>query len=192
MFFRRYAHLFQWLFIVDEQPFPGRVSYVLKKLPKGSLVLLRAYCHPHRKSIALWLSGLCRTLRLLFLVGGDSSLASTVKASGIHLREADFNRLSKWKHLNKRRWFITSASHSVRKNIKLDRAGFDAALFSPVFESKNPTARPIGPIRFAKYHSFTPKMSIFALGGTSRENIWQLRQSRGKASIAGISLYNAI
>ncbi|WP_041917490.1 thiamine phosphate synthase [Neorickettsia sennetsu] len=189
MFFKRRAHLFRWLFVIDVVPSLSEIVFVLKQLPLGSLVVLRCYEHLQRKNLAHWLSRMCRKLRLIFLVAGDPFIALVTRASGLHVRESTFSKMRKWRYF-KKRWFISCASHSVKQNLKIQAAGFDAALFSPVFRSKKTNFKAMGATKFLKYQAFTRKIGVFALGGTTRANIWKLREARQKVGIAGINLYN--
>ncbi|AHX11289.1 thiamine monophosphate synthase/TENI family protein [Neorickettsia helminthoeca str. Oregon] len=181
--------MFRWLFIVDEVALRN-IEYTLNRFPRESIVLLRSYEHPHRKNIAFWLSRQCRRLNLFFVVAGDLPIAIESHASGIHLRDADFHKMKKWKNLTHGRWFVSAASHSLRRNFEIQSANLDAALYSPVFTSKDSKTKTIGHLRFIKHCYLTRKINIFALGGTSKSNIRLLKRPHKKAGIAGIRLYN--
>ncbi|QHD65115.1 thiamine phosphate synthase [Neorickettsia findlayensis] len=189
MFFKRYAHLFRWLFVIEAAHSLSEVAFILKQLPLGSFVVLRCYEHLQRKSLAHWLSRMCRKLRLTFLVAGDPFVALLTRASGVHVRESSFSKMRKWRYF-KKQWFISCASHSVKQNLKIQAAGFDAALFSPVFHSKKTNSNAMGAVKFIKYQAFTRKINVFALGGITKANIWKLREAGQKVGIAGINLYN--
>jgi thiamine-phosphate pyrophosphorylase len=88
---------------------------------------------------------------------------------------------------------ITAAAHSHIAITAAARAGADAVLISPVFETaSHPGRRPLGMIRFAAlaHHARSLGLAVYALGGiTSPEKIRRLNGT-GITGIAGIGLFS--
>jgi thiamine-phosphate pyrophosphorylase len=138
------------------------------RLPAGSGVILRHYDDPARDALARALADIARQRALVLLIGRDSALAERVGAAGVHLPESELG----WVARVRRRpsWLVTVAAHSLAALNKAERAGADAALLSPVFETaSHPGARTLGPYQFATL-SRRAKLPVYALGGINEIN----------------------
>jgi len=157
----------------------------IRRLPKGSGVILRDYRHPERAILAARLARLCRQRHLLFLVAEDAHLARKVKADGLHLPERALRRPP----LNLRAFsLVTAAAHGSQGLRRAAMIGADAALLSPVFATaSHPGAPALGPLKFAVLAG-KALLPLYALGGMTSEKARRLKNVR-LAGIAGIGLF---
>ena len=174
-------------FVTDPHRTPDPVA-VAARLRRGCGVIYRAFGDPNAVKIGRALAALARKRGLVLLVGADETLAARVGANGIHLPE---RALAKARGLRARRprWVVTGAAHSARALAVAGRAGLDAALASPVFDSRSPSAsKPIGPLRFARLVRGS-KLYVYALGGVTARTAPRLRRTgaAGVAAVDGIS-----
>lgn len=133
------------------------------------------------------LSLLCKKLGLILIIGGDPVLAQSVRADGIHLSEANFQSLKKWKLL-RNNWIITAASHSLKKNFQIKNAKLDAAIYSPIFKTKTHTgSKPIGHRRLHMDAQKTRNLKIYAMGGIVKESAKLLNREL-VTGVAGIRI----
>lgn len=156
---------------------------VVKRLPKGAMVILRDYDHADRLALAKMLRRACRAAGCLFLVAGDARLARRVGADGLHLPEYMVGR----SHAGIYGFpLVTAACHSRRALQKAAAAGADLALVSPVFATdSHPDAAVLGVQGFAKLVRGAP-LPIAALGGVNHSTAKKLR-GLNIAAIAAIS-----
>ena len=158
-----------------------------RRLPAGSLVILRHYDAPDRPILAARLGRLCRARRLVLVVAGDLGLAIQLNA-GLHLPEglakAASPRLRLW-HL-RGGGLLTVAAHSAAALRRGRRLGADAALLSPVFPTaSHPEAAGLGPLAF-RCLCRQAGVPVYALGGITARTAPRLTGS-GAAGIAAIS-----
>ena len=174
------------LFVTD----PGRVPDILaavRRLPRGAGVVYRAFGRADAVDVGRALSDLCRARGLTLLVGDDEALAARIGAAGLHLPERG---LARARALRARRpqWIFTGAAHSRAALAKAAAVGLDAALVSPVFASRSPSAgRPLGRLRFAGLVR-AARLPVYALGGIDA------RSARGLAATraAGLAAAEAL
>jgi thiamine-phosphate pyrophosphorylase len=148
---------------------PGRVpdpEAVARRLPMGSAVVFRAFGAPQATLQGRRLAVIARQRRLVLLVGADPALARAIGAKGVHLPE----RLS---HLAGRirrarpQWIVMAAAHDSRAVLRALKAGADAVVISPVFDSRSPSAgSPLGLMRFLALTRLA-KGRAYALGGVN-------------------------
>ena len=130
------------------------------------------------------LAAVARRRSLVLLVGADEPLAAAIGADGVHLPERLAHRAGA---IRRRRpgWIVTAAAHGRRAVIAAARAGAEAVLVSPVFESESPSAGPrLGPVRFAALTLASP-LPVYALGGVNGRTALRLLSS-GAVGLAAV------
>lgn len=169
---------------------PDRTPDVLAaaaRLPGGAGVVFRHFGRPDLLAQAPALARLTRSRRLVLLVGDDPGLAERLGAQGVHLPE---RRTHEAPALRRRRpdWLITTAAHSPAALRRAAVAGADAAVLSPVFPSRSPSAtRPLGQMRAAAMARDTP-LPVYALGGVSSATALRLRST----TFSGVAAVEAL
>lgn len=154
-------------------------------LPRGSAVILRDYDHPHRADLARALRAVCRRRGVLLLIGADRALAREVGADGIHYPEALVPRTGSIQRPASR-WLVTAAAHSAAGLVRARRAGADAAILAPVFETgSHPGRTCLGPTRFAALVQ-SVDLPVYALGGVNDRTAARLLTGR-TMGIAAVS-----
>ncbi len=155
-------------------------------LPRGSAVILRDYDATDRPARAASLARLCRRRRLRLLVAGDARLALAVGAQGLHLPEGLVRSGDRrWRLWRKPGLLVTAAAHSPGAIARAQRAGVDAVLLAPVFETaSHPGAPALGSLLFAAWTRKT-RIPVYALGGMTAARTRRLTGS-GAAGIAAI------
>jgi thiamine-phosphate pyrophosphorylase len=150
-----------------------------RRLPYGSVVVVRARDAARRRHLADQLKGLAR-----LLIADDPDLAAQLGAAGLHLPERRMREASHWR-ARFPDWIITSSAHSLRA---LMGAGMlDAVFLSPVFAtSSHNRARPLTPVRAAFIATQSP-VPVYALGGINGRNAALLAPAF--SGIAAISLF---
>ena len=166
---------------------PGRTpdpAGAVAALPKGAGVIYRAFGRADAVATGRRLATICRRRGLVLLVGADERLAADVGAAGLHLPQ---RMLAQGPRIRARRpdWILTGAAHDRAALAVAARAGLDAALLSPVFPSRSPSAgRPLGPLRFAIL-ARGAKLPVYALGGVNARTAKRLEMS-GAAGLAAV------
>ena len=158
-------------------------------LPRGSAVILRDYDNPQRADLARALRAVCRRRGILLLIGADTALARAVGADGIHYPEALVPRAGS---IQRRmpQWLVTAAAHSATGLVRARRAGADAAILSPAFETgSHPGRMSLGPARFAALVR-SVDLPVYALGGVNNETAARLTGGRA-VGIAAVSALGA-
>jgi thiamine-phosphate pyrophosphorylase len=160
-------------------------------LPAGAAVILRHYATADRRRLARRLIAAARPKGIRVLIAGDARLALAVGADGLHLPAALAARgPGAWTRWRRPGWLVTAAAHSPAALRRAKRAGADAALLAPVFRTaSHPKARPIGPIRFARWCRESP-LPVYALGGVDGARARRLRRA-GAVGFAGIGGFTA-
>ena len=74
---------FSLAFLTDATRIP-LPEIILRRLPPGVAVIYRDYQAPNRQAVAQKLRAICADRQLLFLIGGDVTLARLVQADGVH------------------------------------------------------------------------------------------------------------
>jgi thiamine-phosphate pyrophosphorylase len=133
-----------------------------RRLPRGSLVVVRARDAKTRLALAETLHGLAP-----LLIAGDPALAIQIGAAGLHLPEARMKESAHWR-ARFPHWIITSSAHSLRA--LMDAHLLDAVFLSPVFTTaSHRQARPLTPVRAAFIAARAP-VPVYALGGITPRN----------------------
>jgi thiamine-phosphate pyrophosphorylase len=158
---------------------------VAARLPAGAAVVYRHFGAEDRLRVARRLQRLCARRDLRLLVGADPALADVVGAAGVHLPE---RMAAGAQDLKRRRpnWIVTVAAHSAAAVHAA--AGADAAVLSPVFPSRSPSAAtPIGLTEGGRIARHAP-LPVLALGGGGVGHARDLARA-GFAGVAGIDLF---
>ena len=143
------------------------------RLPTGSALIYRHYGTPQRFNIARTLRRITAHRGAALLVSADLDLARSCDADGIHWPERLYADAARARVRGCGLWF-TGAAHSLSALHRAGAAGLDAALLSPVFPSKSPSAtHPKGVVRtrLAIRQSTIP---VYALGGLDETKIKRL------------------
>lgn len=150
-----------------------------RRLPKGSMVILRARDVKKRRALAEILRA--ETHGLILLAADDPALAD--RLHGLHLPEKRAREAAHWRALRPH-WLITVAAHSGRG---LRIACADVALLSPVFSTKSHAgARTLTPAR-ARLMARDSLVPVVALGGITARNARLLKGFAGVAAIGALS-----
>jgi thiamine-phosphate pyrophosphorylase len=133
-----------------------------RRLPQGSVVVVRARDARRRRALAEQLHGLAT-----LLIGDDPALALAIGAAGLHLPEARMRQAAHWR-VRRPHWIITSSAHSLKALMNAHM--LDAVFLSPVFATtSHPGARALTPLRAAFIAAQAP-VPVYALGGVTPGN----------------------
>jgi thiamine-phosphate pyrophosphorylase len=170
-------------FVTDPARTPDPVA-IAAHLPKGSGVIYRTFGAADALSVGRALRRIADTRGLTLLIGADEDLAAAIGADGVHLPQ---RQVCQGLCLRARRpgWLLTGAAHDARALKSAELAGLDAALTSPVFASRSPSAHgELGPIRFSSLVRGS-RLPVYALGGVNRHTAPRLL-STGAAGLAAV------
>lgn len=175
-----------WL-ITDPERLTDPVA-AAERLPRGAGVIYRAFGAANALATAQALRAVAHRRGLVLLIGADQALASASQADGVHLPERliALARAVRARHPN---WIVTGAAHSRIALGRAQQAGCDAALLSPVFPSRSPSAgRPLGQVRFSGM-ARSSAIPVIALGGVTNETAPGLIRAGayGVAAVEGLS-----
>lgn len=155
------------------------------RLPKGSLIVVRARDASRRRALARDLAQIARQRGLYVLIAGDPELASL--ADGLHLPEPRAGELMHWR-ARRPHWFLTASAHSLRAAARAARLGADAVFLSPVFRTlSHSDARVLGAVRL-RLMAGQIDVPLYALGGI---DIGTARALSG-AKLAGFAAIGAL
>lgn len=177
------ARLPPLLFLTDpgRTPDPARAA---ERLPLGCGLIFRAFGAADALAVGRRLREIADARGLVLLVGADEALAQAIGADGVHLPERLADRAGP---IRRRRpgWIVTVAAHGRAALVTAARAGADAALLSPAFPSRSPSAgRPLSAVRFAAL-ARTAGVPVYGLGGVNTKTAPRLLGS-GAAGLAAI------
>ena len=166
-------------------PEPGRI---VARLPRGAVVVYRAFGAADRLAVAKTLRRLTRRRGLKLLIGADWRLAAALGADGVHLPQK-LMRLAPRLRRARPGWLISAAAHDPAAMIAGAHWRLDALLVSVVFDSNSPSAsgRALGPLRFAARVQQS-KVPVIALGGVNARTAPRLQRS-GAAGLAGVEVF---
>jgi thiamine-phosphate pyrophosphorylase len=159
-----------------------------RRLPPGAGVIYRAFGAADALATATALKTVARRRGLTLLIGADEALALAVGAHGLHLPERllGLGRSLRARHPG---WVVTGAAHSGLALRRAQRAGCVAALISPVFPSRSPSAGPaLGQARLALL-ARRLAIPVIALGGVNNKTAPGLVRTGayGLAAVEGLS-----
>jgi len=150
-----------------------------RRLPPGSVVVVRAHDAAKRRGIAEQLDGVAR-----LLIADDPDLAAQIGAAGLHLPEVRMHEAMHWR-ARFPHWIITSSAHSLRA--LMGAQALDAVFLSPVFATtSHAEARPLTPVRAAFIAALSP-VPVYGLGGVNARNAALLAPAF--SGIAAIGLF---
>jgi len=156
-----------------------------RKLPSGSLIVVRARKNTRRRELAGLLAKIAQERRLFLLIADDPQLASG--ADGVHFPERRSGEISYWR-ARRPDWFFTASAHSLRAALQAARLGADAVFLSPVFPTKShPDRAALTPVRLRLMAQLAP-VPIYALGGIEAGNVQRLAD----AGLAGFAAIGAL
>ena len=134
----------------------------VRRLPHGSVVVVRARDTRRRRALAEELHGLAS-----LLIADDPLLAQAIGAAGLHLPQARMKQALHWRARHPD-WIITASAHSLKA--LMHTHVLDAVFLSPVFATKShPDAKPLMPARAALIAAHAP-VPVYALGGITARN----------------------
>lgn len=170
-----------WFFTDPERtPRPWEIAATL---PAGAAVVFRHFGAADRSAVGRRLQRVCARRRLKLLIGADPSLATIVRAAGVHLPErmaADAVALK----TARPDWIVSVAAHGATAPI----AGADALVLSPIYPSRSASAgKPLGLATAARI-ARAVNTPIIALGGVKAAHMRDLANA-GFAGVAGIDLF---
>jgi thiamine-phosphate pyrophosphorylase len=150
-----------------------------RRLPPGSVVVVRARDSTARRKLSERLDGLAR-----LVIADDPKLAAHIGADGLHLPEARMREAAHWR-ARFPDWIITSSAHSLKALMGAHH--LDAVFLSPVFATaSHKSARPLTPVRAAFIAALSP-VPVYALGGVNARNAALLAPAF--SGIGGIGLF---
>jgi len=133
-----------------------------RRLPSGSVVVVRARDAARRRALAGQLSGIAT-----LLIADDPMLAELAGAAGLHLPQARMKEALHWRGRHPD-WIITSSAHSLKA--MMHAQPLDAVFLSPIFATgSHKDARPLTPTRAALIAAQAP-VPVYALGGVTARN----------------------
>lgn len=175
------------LVVTDPERTPDPVE-LARSLPRGCGLIYRAFGARHARKTARKLGRVALARRLVLLIGADAVRARG--QAGAHLPERMAHRARRLK-ASRPGFLVTVAAHSLPAILRARRAGADAVLISPVFDSRSRSAgRPLGPHRFAAMVR-AGGLPAYALGGVTTKNAPRLLGA-GAAGLAGVEAFAAV
>jgi len=172
--------------MTDDERLPDPLA-AAARLPRGSLVVVRARQSSHRAKLARALAPIAKARRLTLIIANDVALATRVRAQGLHLSEANARAAAHWRALRPH-WLITAAVHSLEACAAAKRAGADAVFLAPVFQTSSHPNRPgLGALR-ARVIARQARLPVYALGGIDARRAIQLSH----APFAGLAAIGAL
>lgn len=170
--------------MTDDERLPDPCA-AAERLPRGSLIVLRAREGRRRRELAAVLAVIARSHGLFLLIADDPELARS--ADGLHLPEARLGAIADWR-ARRPESFVTASAHSLRAVQRAAAFGADAVFLSPVFPTKSHVGRAaLTPVRF-RLMAQEARVPLYALGGIDAETMRQL----AGANIAGIAAIGAL
>lgn len=166
-----------WLFT---DPRMGEALWdAIRRLPRGSGIVLRHYDAADRTAVARRAAKLARRYGHMLVVAGDARLARAVGAAGVHMPDGGRPVHD----------VITAASHDHAGLVRARRAGASLVFLSPVFPTRShPGARTLGPLRFGLM-ARGAGITVAALGGMNPKRYARM-QALGAQAWGAIDAWN--
>lgn len=172
------------LFFTDPERTPD-IEAVMARLPRGTVVVYRAFGAADAEPRARRLLAIARTLGLKLLIGADAALALRIGADGVHLPQ---RLAAEARSLRHRGLLVTAAAHDLRAARRALAWGADAAVVSAIFPSASPSAGPpMGPVRLATLVRVAGG-PVYALGGVNDKTARRLLPT-GVVGIAAVEAF---
>jgi thiamine-phosphate pyrophosphorylase len=181
------AHLPSLWLMTDAIRLPDPLPAV-RRLPRGSGVIVRHTDTAARRRIGRAVIAVCRRKGLVCLIAGDWRLAAQLRADGLHLGEVAARIGASapahlWRHTSGR--ILTVAAHGGRAVHQAARSKADAVILAPVFRTaSHPDTPALGPLRAAQLVR-TTDVPVMALGGVTTAHAARL-MGTGIAGVAAI------
>jgi len=158
-----------WLFT---DPRMGEALWAaIRRLPRGSGIVLRHYGEADRGAVARRAANLARRYGHVLVVAGDRRLARAVGAAGVHMPDGGRPTSD----------VITAASHDRAGLVQARRAGAALVFLSPVFPTRShPGAATLGPVRFG-LTARGAGIAVAALGGMNGKRCARMRALGARA-----------
>ncbi len=118
------------------------------------------------------------------LIHGDSVLANTAGADGVHLSSLQLDEIPDAKARN---LFVVVSTHTIEELKKAEALGADMATFSPVFATPNKGV-PVG-LEVLRYVTSQVNIPVLALGGILTEEQIRACESSGARGFASIRYF---
>lgn len=150
-------------------------------------MIFRGFGRPGQVEVGLRLAAVARARGLILLAGADPRLAAAIKADGVHLPERLLHLAPRLRR-GRPDWILMGAAHSAQALVRAKRFGLDAAVLSPAFPSRSPSAgRPLGAIRFALL-TRAASLPVYGLGGVTAKTAPRLigAGAAGLAAVDGV------
>jgi thiamine-phosphate pyrophosphorylase len=161
-----------WLMTDERQG--ERLWAALERLPRGSGIVFRQYDAPDRQDMFARVSRVARRRGLVLVLAGPPELARRWGAQGCHGRRGRGSASIR-----------TAPAHDLKEIREAERMSAQLLFVSPVFATRShPSAKPLGPVRFALLARQT-RLPVIALGGMDR------RRARGIAGAYGWAAIDA-
>ncbi len=173
------------MFFTDPARTP-RPWEIAGRLPSGAAVVHRGFGRPEAADEAARLREATRAGGVRLLIGLDLKLALSVGADGLHLPERALDRAAAARSEGVR--LVTGAAHSAEALARAARAGVDAVVISPVFDTRSDSGgTALGPDGVRRLAEQTA-LPAYALGGIMAANADDLTDSGvcGLCAIDGI------
>ena len=172
--------------MTDDERLPDPLA-AARRLPRGSMVVIRARQAAHRARLARALQPIARGRALTLLIANDTGLADRVGAAGVHFSEANVAQAASWR-ARRPHWLITAAAHSLNACAAARIARANAVFLGPVFPTaSHPGGRYVGPTRARAIVRAAPLPS-YALGGV---NAYSARRLEA-AAFVGLAAIGAL
>ena len=146
-------------------------SQIFKNKNTNIGIIYRNYNERKRENELIKIAKACKKNRYQLFVSNDTKLALKVKADGIYV--PSFNKTKYFLNLEKKNVVILGSAHNQQEIQKKISQNCSAVFLSPLFNVKK-SKKFLGLHQF-NYLSYMNKISIFALGGISENNIRKLK-----------------
>jgi thiamine-phosphate pyrophosphorylase len=177
------------LFFVTDPKRTPHPEDIVAHLPAGCGVIYRAFGEGHALQRARLLRKIASDDGLVLLIGDDDALAREIEADGIHLPERGLDRAPGLA----RDFLVTVACHSLDTIRRPNIHAAHAALVSPVFASRSPSAAGVEPLGIKGVRAFTDAspIPVYGLGGISCDTIGMLKGS-GLSGVAAVDAFSLV
>ncbi|MBB4633613.1 thiamine phosphate synthase [Sphingosinicella soli] len=152
---RRHSQRLPEIWLFTDPRMGDALWEAIRRLPRGSGIVLRHYGAEDRKAVARRAAKLARRYGHMLVVAGDRRLARAVGAAGVHMPDGG----------RPVRDVITAASHDRAGLVRARRAGASLVFLSPAFPTRShPGARTLSRVRFG-LTARRAGIAVAALGG---------------------------
>ena len=118
------------------------------------------------------------------IIHGDSSLAKSAGADGVHLSSLQLDDIAEAKAMH---LFVVVSTHTIEELKKAEASGADMATFSPIFETPN-KGEPVG-LEVLKSVTSQVNIPVLALGGILTEEQIKACERSGASGFASIRYF---